>query len=255
MEVEKNDFDNSKMTRGHYNESFRDKQNLTNRQIDSLLTEEKLKIEENAENSTINAQNDNNNFDFTNNDQGSSMIEESKITNNISISKNKNTDQSKTNTQFANNSSQKKSQKIESEPIIVSKGINENIKKPSKGYQSMLKQGQRYAKEKEFYNHIKPKLDELMDTYPHDAELETIIGNSKWAKVDITEDDFYVVGLIYEDESPKLICYGVPDENKNNPPSCQHNSRQWLELEKNGRGYWMMYQDAESGKTLTSTMI
>lgn len=126
---------------------------------------------------------------------------------------------------------------------------------PASNIDTLLRQGKRYNKEGSFYEHISSKLEELMSTQLPDDELQILIPGSKWVRVPTQDDDFYVVGIISEEGIPKLICYGVPDKNKNNPPKCKSQARQWLELEKDSRGYWMMYQDAYTGKTLESSTI
>ncbi|MEG1394847.1 MAG: hypothetical protein RSD04_03750 [Clostridia bacterium] len=104
----------------------------------------------------------------------------------------------------------------------------------------------------DFFERIQPKLEELLNTNQRDEELQELIPDSKWARIVIEGDEFYVVGLLYANGQPDLVCYGVPDINRNSPPQCKEECRQWLELEKDGRGYWLMYQSAKDGKTITA---
>lgn len=106
-----------------------------------------------------------------------------------------------------------------------------------------------------FFEQISEQMQELFDTYPQEKELELIIPQSRWVRVPTDDRSYYVVGVVFDKESPQFICYGVPDKNNNKPPQCKMQARQWLELEKGGRGYWMMYQDAISGQTLEATMM
>lgn len=106
-----------------------------------------------------------------------------------------------------------------------------------------------------FYDRIEKQLDEVMTTYPADEELQTLIEDSRWVRVPTEERDYYVVGLLYRDGTPAVICYGVPDQDKNQPPACKAECRQWMELEKDGRGYWMMYQNASDGQILSDTVL
>ena len=106
-----------------------------------------------------------------------------------------------------------------------------------------------------FYKKIEKNLSELFDTHQKDEELTLLIPSSKWVRVPIAGDGYYVVGVIENDGVPDIICYGVPDKDDSNPPQNSSDCRQWMEIEKGGRGYWMMYQSAVSGETLTTTII
>ncbi|MDE5911004.1 MAG: hypothetical protein K2H24_01580 [Clostridia bacterium] len=106
-----------------------------------------------------------------------------------------------------------------------------------------------------FYKKIENNLSQLFDAHESDEELTLLIPSSKWVRVPIEGDGYYVVGVIENDGVPDIICYGVPDKDDSNPPQNSSDCRQWMEIEKGGRGYWMMYQSAVSGATLTTTII
>ncbi len=106
-----------------------------------------------------------------------------------------------------------------------------------------------------FYKKIENNLSQLFDAHEKDEELTLLIPSSKWVRVPIEGDGYYVVGVIENDGVPDIICYGVPDKDDSNPPQNSSDCRQWMEIEKGGRGYWMMYQSAVSGATLTTTII
>lgn len=101
----------------------------------------------------------------------------------------------------------------------------------------------------DFYMQIKQKMDQLFSLYPEDKELGSLIPQSRWVTVK-GDGGEYVVGTV--GQPVQFICYGVPDVNGKNPPDAKQECRQWLELEKGGRGYWMMYQSAKDGSTLTA---
>ena len=106
-----------------------------------------------------------------------------------------------------------------------------------------------------FYKKIEDNMQELFEKNEPDEELALLIPDSKWVRVSLGDDGYYVVGIIYNDDVPNIICYGVPDKDGSNPPQSDENCRQWMEIEKGGRGYWMMYQSAQSGETITSTIV
>lgn len=101
-----------------------------------------------------------------------------------------------------------------------------------------------------FYLAVKPQLDEMFICYPREEKLERAVANSKWVKVDC-ENDYYVVGIIYEIDEPQYICYGIPGNYNIKPPEEIEELCDWVPLDssnKFGEGYWMIFQNAENGK-------
>ncbi len=105
-----------------------------------------------------------------------------------------------------------------------------------------------------FYDEIKSQVDNLFEKNPSEDYLEEMIPNSKWVKVEFEEGgDYYVFGMIYEDDSLKYICYGVPGIYQKNPPKQLSGYPVWFPLDRSkneGFGYWLTYQDAESGESI-----
>lgn len=103
-----------------------------------------------------------------------------------------------------------------------------------------------------FYDRIAEKLSRLLGDNEREEELCALIPDSRWARVK-AEDGAYVVGVV--GDPVEFICYGIPAESPADPPDEKQGCRQWLEVVKGGRGYWMMYQSAETGETLTADVI
>ena len=101
---------------------------------------------------------------------------------------------------------------------------------------------------------IAEQLQELFDTYPREYSLEKLIDNSKWVKINHEEENkYYVVGLIYDNDDVKYICYGVPGSYYTEPPMELQGYSQWLPTDVNdpyNNGYWVMYQDSETGENI-----
>lgn len=112
------------------------------------------------------------------------------------------------------------------------------------------KTGKRASRgEERFFDKISDKIEKLFKENEKDEELTALIPDSRWARVR-TDDGWYVVGVA--GDPAEFIMYGIPADNASDPPEEDEGCRQWLEIEKGGRGYWMMYQSAESGETLTA---
>ncbi len=113
--------------------------------------------------------------------------------------------------------------------------------------------------ENKFYSKVKNQLDDLFKKHDPEEVLAEIIPNSKWIKIDYDGgDSYYVVGLIYEDEKVKYICYGIPGLWSKECPEELDGYAQWLPLDEEnafGEGYWISYQDAENGDNVEIEII
>ena len=105
-----------------------------------------------------------------------------------------------------------------------------------------------------FYDEIKGQLSLLFERYPEETFLNEIIPNSKWVKVDYEDNgQYFVIGLLYEEGKVAYVCYGMPGEYTTAPPRELSGISQWLPLDPekpNELGYWIMYQDAETGENV-----
>lgn len=107
-----------------------------------------------------------------------------------------------------------------------------------------------------FYALIAEQLDELFETYPEEPILKNLIDNSKWIKIKKDDNKYYVVGIIFEDNDIKYICYGVPGNYNNEPPIELKEYSQWMPTDISNpydNGYWVMYQDANTGENILLT--
>ena len=106
----------------------------------------------------------------------------------------------------------------------------------------------------EFYNMIKEQLDDLFERYPPEENLNQLIENSSWVKIDTDiVNKHYVVGIIMHNNDIKYICYGVPGNYNIEPPAEMHKYSQWLPTnisDPYNNGYWVMYQDSDTGENI-----
>ena len=101
----------------------------------------------------------------------------------------------------------------------------------------------------DFFELISEQIDELFDKYPEEEKLSQIIPSSKWVKVDWENNGkYYVIGLIYEYDVLKYVCYGVPVASESDMPAEFENVGQWVPIDN--WGYYIMYQDAVTGDTI-----
>lgn len=108
--------------------------------------------------------------------------------------------------------------------------------------------------EESFFDGIKEQITTLFDKFPEEDILKEIIPESKWAKIDMEETgEYYVVGLMYENGEIKYVCYGIPSVYGDEPPKELKGFAQWLPIDStknDGFGYWITYQDADTGENV-----
>ena len=103
----------------------------------------------------------------------------------------------------------------------------------------------------EYFDKVKTELDGIFDKYPEETEIEKTIAGSRFAKVYYAENKYYVVGVIKEKGKEKYICYGVPSAYSETPPKQLAGYCSFVPLsifDIKGDGYFMMFQDAATGK-------
>ena len=111
----------------------------------------------------------------------------------------------------------------------------------------------------EFFQRLKPQIDKLFEKFPSETNLQRLMPDSKWVKVDYEDDgDFYVFGLLYDPLGQvKYVCYGVPAIYEENPPEELSGFPVWLPLDKENDsrfGYWLTYQDASTGEPVKTVV-
>lgn len=107
-------------------------------------------------------------------------------------------------------------------------------------------------KDTEFYEQIKDQIDELFKNHNREENLEMLIPNSKWVKVEYQDvPGHYVMGLVYDEDKLRFISYGLPSGNSKTPPEDLADYAQWIETNNNsGSGYWLVYQSAKDGESV-----
>ena len=102
-----------------------------------------------------------------------------------------------------------------------------------------------------FYLTVKGELDNIFNKFPPEESLQKTFLDSRWARINYSPDNYYVVGLIKEDGKEKYICYGVPAVFSQSPPEELKGFCTFIPLsifDLSGEGYWVMFQDAISGQ-------
>lgn len=108
-----------------------------------------------------------------------------------------------------------------------------------------------------FYKRMKAEIEGLLSAYPPAEDLQSVVHGSKWVKISYGDNKFYVFGVIYEGKKPLYICYGVPSANTAAPPESMQGLASFIpsSTESAESGYWVMYQDANTGASLKISLI
>lgn len=103
----------------------------------------------------------------------------------------------------------------------------------------------------DFYSRMEGDIKKIFATYPREEALEDAIEGSRFAKIFYGGGKYYVFGVLTQNKKPRYICYGVPSSDPVNPPPSLKGCSGYIPCE--GGGYWMTYQDAATGVSITIT--
>lgn len=114
-------------------------------------------------------------------------------------------------------------------------------------------EGENFGKDN-YYAQIKNDLNKFFDTYPKNEELESKVWGSKWVRIKADYD--YSVGVIFEDSTPSIIAYATPYDDYHQIDIDKLKFGEWLQLgdgEEDRRGYFVYYQNAQTGEMILNT--
>lgn len=106
-----------------------------------------------------------------------------------------------------------------------------------------------------YYEQIKDRVDALFGMGVRERELERLMPDTRWVRIEYSSVAYYVVGVIGGIRGmPDYICYGVPSEFSDQPPLFLGKDARWVPVsvrQPQGKGYWLLFQSAKSGETVS----
>lgn len=100
-----------------------------------------------------------------------------------------------------------------------------------------------------YYERMLAEIKSVFAVYPRDELLEDVMEQAKWVKVGYGGGKYYSFGVVYVGGNAKYICYGVPVEAGACCPESLAGRAAYVPVD--GGGYWIMYQDAQTGVSIT----
>ena len=147
--------------------------------------------------------------------------------------------------------------RVEDDPTFnTSQNQSDKIQKNASGfsYETDADCSRTAKSQPTYYQSVRQELTAVFEKFPSEQNLEKVFSDSKFAKIHYSQSKFYVVGLIKSQGVEKYICYGVPGKYSKEPPAQLKGYCTFIPLsifDLTGDGYWMMFQDAASGKCLS----
>ena len=108
-----------------------------------------------------------------------------------------------------------------------------------------------YYKSGNYYLSVKNKLENLICSNPAEEELNKAVVGGRFAKISYDKTRRYALGTVSEGGTVKFVCYGVPVNRKDPAPRLKN--AKFIPLnpfDLYGYGYYVVFKDAESGKTV-----
>ena len=102
-----------------------------------------------------------------------------------------------------------------------------------------------------FFEQAAPQIEKLFKENPRYGELEKLLPDTRWVRVDFDGRNYYAVGLI--GARPDYVGYAVPAVFTKEPPEELDGYAVWVPrdpTEPEKEGFWVMYQDAVTGKSV-----
>lgn len=102
-----------------------------------------------------------------------------------------------------------------------------------------------------FYESVKDDIESAFDLYEKDEYLSAVIPESNFVKV-VGEREFSF-GIVKSGDKIKYVCYGVKGEYAKTPPEKLKGIASFVPksiYDDTGDGYWVIFQDAETGECI-----
>ncbi|MBQ8291104.1 MAG: hypothetical protein IJX88_01155 [Clostridia bacterium] len=104
-----------------------------------------------------------------------------------------------------------------------------------------------------YYQSVKAEIEELFNAHPRDDTLKGAFSCSDWVRVKGNKDKpEYLVGVVFDGNKAKYVCYALYAENKDAPPEEIKDVCAYVPASpfKGSGGYFVIFQSAATGECI-----
>ena len=113
-------------------------------------------------------------------------------------------------------------------------------------YSSAFERYYATGREQNYYESVQSEITRLLLEFPPYFPLTNKYANSYFVRIDFPgSDKYFVMGVLQDGGAVRYICYGVPG------PREGFSDKDFVYVEGEPCGFWMLYQDAETGQITT----
>jgi hypothetical protein len=115
-----------------------------------------------------------------------------------------------------------------------------------------------FSQERPYYQEIKPDLDNIFSSSSQNYTLSNSLINSTFYDYVDEFGNSVAIGIIKEQDDVKYICYGIKGDFSNNEQDLFNGYATFIPIsiyELKGDGYWVIFQDAITGKCVKPNNI
>lgn len=115
-----------------------------------------------------------------------------------------------------------------------------------------------FGQERPYYQEIKPDLDNIFSTCKQNHTLSNSLLNSTFYDYVDQSGNSVAIGVIKEQDIVKYVCYGIKVDFYSNQQNNLNGYATFIPIsiyEMSGDGYWVIFQDAVTGKCVKPSCI
>ena len=109
-----------------------------------------------------------------------------------------------------------------------------------------------------YYRSVKAEIDELFLKYEKDDTLKNAFACSEWVRVESDDKQKrYLVGVLYEENEARYICYALPAQDKLSPPDEIKDVCTFVPVSPfdENDGYFVIFQSATTGECIKPSKL
>ncbi|MBO5286248.1 MAG: hypothetical protein J6B16_05060 [Clostridia bacterium] len=147
---------------------------------------------------------------------------------------------------------------IDDENVVFKENDSEKREEKSVDFNVFQDEAILRAVKGDYYDKIKPDLDKIFSTCRQNYSLTNSLVNSVFYDYVDENQNTVAVGVIKDGDTVKYLCYGIPAKYSLKAPNELSSYATFIPVsiyEMAGDGYWVIFQDAKTGKCIKSDSL